>query len=236
MKLSSNAGAPVEDPTKYRSLAGALKYLTFTRPGISYAVQQVCLHMHDLREPHMHALRHIIRYLQGTLHYGLQLYKSPSRRLVAYTDADWAGCPDTRRSTSGYCVYLGDNLVSWSSKRQPTLSRSTAEVEYRGVANVVSDTCWIRNLSLELHCPIPKCTLVFCENVLAIFLSENRVQHQRTKHIEMYIHFVREKVTRGEVSVMQVRIRINVGVKFTNGGPGIKLGCMFYWAGRKSGV
>ncbi|XP_045831309.1 uncharacterized mitochondrial protein AtMg00810-like [Trifolium pratense] len=103
--------------------------------------------------------------------------------LVFYIDVDWGGCPDTRRLTSGYFVFLGDNLILWSSKCQPTLSRSSAEGEYRGVANVVSESCWIRNLLLELHCPVRKATLIYCDNVSAIYLSGNPVQHQRTKHI-----------------------------------------------------
>jgi hypothetical protein len=107
----------VSDPTAYRSLAGALQYLTFTRLDITYAVQQVCLHMHDPQEPHLTALRRLLCYLRGTLDYGLLLYRASSTDLVVYTDADWAGCLDTRRSTSGYAVFLGDNLVSWSSKR-----------------------------------------------------------------------------------------------------------------------
>lgn len=97
--------------------------------------------MHDPRVDHMSALKRIIRYVQGTLDFGLYLYSSSTSTLVSYTDADWGGCPDTRRSTSGYCVFLGDNLISWSSKRQPTLSRSSAKAEYRGVANVVSESC-----------------------------------------------------------------------------------------------
>ncbi|CAH9100364.1 unnamed protein product [Cuscuta epithymum] len=141
-KLSATAGPPVEEPTLYRSLAGALQYLTFTRPDISYAVQQICLFMHDPRAPHLHALKRILRYVKGTLRFSLHLRPSPIDSLISYSDADWGGCPDTRRSTSGYCVYLGDNLLSWSSKRQPTLSRSSAEAEYRGVANVVAETCW----------------------------------------------------------------------------------------------
>ncbi|GJZ65530.1 ribonuclease H-like domain-containing protein, partial [Tanacetum coccineum] len=139
-------GDPVSDPTLYRSLAGSLQYLTFTRPNISYAVQHVCLHMHDPREPHLSALKRILRYVQGTLNYGLQLFSSSTTYLIAYSDADWAGCPMTRRSTSGYCVFLGNNLLSWSAKRQPTLSRSSAEAEYRGVANAVAETCWLKNL------------------------------------------------------------------------------------------
>ena len=203
-KLSSTVGDLYSDPTSFRSLAGALQYLTFTRPDISYAVQQICLHMHDPHDVHMAALKRILRCIQGTLNFGLHLTKSSTHALVSYTDADWAGCPDNRCSTSGYCVYLGDNLISWSSKRQPTLSRSSAEAEYRGVANVVSESCWLRNLLLELHYPTHKATIVNCDNVSAIFLSSYPIQHQRTKHIELDIHFVREKVARGQVRVLHV--------------------------------
>ncbi|GJZ35072.1 copia protein, partial [Tanacetum coccineum] len=168
---------------------------------------------------HMDALKRILRYIQGTLHFGLQLTKSSIHGLVSYTDTDWAGCPDTRRSTSGYCVYLGDNLISWSSKRQPTLSRSSAEAEYRGVANVVFESCWIRNLLLELHYLIHKATIVYWDNVSAIYLSSNPIQHQRTKHIELDIHFVREKVARGHVRVLHVPSRYQIADIFTKGLP-----------------
>ncbi|KAJ0508396.1 putative RNA-directed DNA polymerase [Helianthus annuus] len=193
-KLSANDGPLFSDPTLYRSLAGALQYLTFTRPDLSYAVQQVCLFMHEPREPHFAFMKRMIRYLQGTIDYGLRIVKSGSHNLVAYSDADWGGCPDSRRSTSGYCVFLGDNLISWSAKRQPTVSRSSAEAEYRGVANAVAEISWIRNLLLELHTPLQRASVVFCDNVSAVYLSNNPVQHQRTKHIEIDIHFVREKV------------------------------------------
>ncbi|GJW90919.1 ribonuclease H-like domain-containing protein [Tanacetum coccineum] len=98
----------------------------------SKLVQHICLYMHDPREPHFAALKRILRYVRGTVDFGLQLYVSATTSLVGYTDADWAGCPSTRRSTSGYCVFLGDNLLSWSAKRQHTISRSSAEAEYRG--------------------------------------------------------------------------------------------------------
>ena len=218
-KLSATHSSPFEDPTLYRSLASALQYLTFTRPDISYAVQQICLFMHNPMETHMHALRRILRYIWGTIQHGLHLYPSSTSILTAYTDADWGGCPDTRRSTSGYCVFLGDNLLSWSSKRQATLSRSSAEAEYRGVANVVAESCWLRNLLLELHCPIHKATMVYCDNVSAIYLSGNLVQHQRTKHIEMDIHFVREKVARGHVRVLHIPSRYQIADIFTKGLP-----------------
>ncbi|XP_056688738.1 uncharacterized mitochondrial protein AtMg00810-like [Spinacia oleracea] len=153
-KLSATDGDPVLDPSLYRSLAGALQYLTFTRPDIACAVQQCCLFMHTPREPHFNALKRIFRYIKGTLDLGLHVYPSTPTRLITYTDADWGGCPDTRRSTFGYCVFLGDNLISWSSKRQAMLSRSSAQAEYRGVANVVAETCWLLNLLVELQCPL----------------------------------------------------------------------------------
>lgn len=160
-----------------------------------------------------------MRYLQGTKSHGLQIYRSSIDSFIAYSDADWAGCPDTRRSTFGYCVYLGNNLISWSCKRQPTVSRSSAEAECKGVANVVAETCWIRNLLLELHCPLQKATLVYCDNISSVYLSNNPVQHQRTKHIEIDIHFVREKVSMGQVKVMHVPSSFQFAHIFTKGLP-----------------
>ena len=110
-KLSAD-GVPVQDATDFRSLAGALQYLTFTRPDIAYAVQQICLYMHDPREPHLTALKRILRYICGTLHMGLVLRPSSLAELVVYSDADWAGCLEMRKSTSGFAVFLGDNMVS----------------------------------------------------------------------------------------------------------------------------
>ncbi|GKB52340.1 ribonuclease H-like domain-containing protein, partial [Tanacetum coccineum] len=110
--------------------------------------------------------------------HGLQLFSSSTTSLVAYLDADWAGCPATRISTSGYCVFLATNLLSWSSKRQLMLSRSSDEAEYHGVANVVAETCWFRNLLHELHTHLSFATLVYCDNVSAIYLAANPVKHQ----------------------------------------------------------
>ncbi|XP_062179617.1 uncharacterized mitochondrial protein AtMg00810-like [Phragmites australis] len=206
-KLSSIEGAPVADPTDFCSLAGALQYLTFTRPDISYAVQQVCLHMHDPREPHLSALKRILRYIRGTLDLGLHIQRSAKDDLVVYSDADWAGCPNTRKSTSGYAVFLGDNLVSWSSKRQNTVSRSSAEAT------------WLRQLLHELHSPPSKATMVYCDNVSAVYLLSNPVQHQRTKHVEIDLHFVREKVAVGAIRVLHVPMTSQYADIFTKGLP-----------------
>jgi hypothetical protein len=142
-KVFAESGPPVADPTHFRSLTRALQYLTFTRPDITYAVQQICLHMHDPREPHLTTMKCTLRYLRGTLDYGLLLRRSASSELTVYTDADWAGCPDTRWSTSGYAVFLGTNLISWSLKRQNVVSRSSAEAEYQAMANGVAEVCWL---------------------------------------------------------------------------------------------
>ena len=217
-KLSSD-GEPIKDPTLYRSLVGALQYLTFTRPDITYAVQQVCLHMHDPREPHLTAVKRILRYLHGTVDLELSLSCTSPVALTVYTDVDWAGCPDTRRSTSGYAVFLGDNLISWNSKRQQTVSRSSAEAEYRAVANGVAEASWLRQLLQELHQPVQHTTLVYCDNVSAVYLSSNPVQHQRTKHIEIDLHFVRERVAAGAVRVLHVPTTSQYADIFTKGLP-----------------
>ncbi|KAI3690613.1 hypothetical protein L2E82_48745 [Cichorium intybus] len=218
-KLSATAGDPLPDGTLYRTLAGALQYLTFTCPDITYAVQQVCLFMHAPREPHFQFMKRILRYQQGTIDYGLQIVASPAHTLTAYSDADWGGCPDSRRSTSGYCVFLGDNLVSWSSKRQPTISRSSAEAKYRGVANAVAEATWLRNLLVELHVPLRKATVVYCDNISAVYLLQNPVQHQHTKHVEIDIHFVREKVRIGQVRVLHIPSSLQYVDIFTKGLP-----------------
>ena len=173
-KVSSSASELVSDATFYRSIAGAIQYLTLTRPDIAST-------SHELR-----------------------IAGSSSIAIAAYSDADWAGCPDTRRSTSGYCIYLGDTLVSWSSKRQPTVSRSSAEAEYRAVANTVAECCWLRQLLVELHCVIDKASVVFCDNISVVYLSANPVHHCWMKHIELDIHFVCEKVALGQFRVVHI--------------------------------
>ena len=192
--VSAAQGAPVADASDFRSLAGALQYLTFTRPDIAYAVQQICLHMHDPREPHLAALKRILRYVRGTLHLGLLLRPSSSSDLVVYTDADWAGCPDTRKSTSGYDVY-------------------------RAVANGVVEAAWLRQLLQELHTPLRRATLVYCDNISAVYMSSNPVPHQRTKQIEIDLHFVRERVAIGDLRVLHVPTSSQYADIFTKGLP-----------------
>jgi hypothetical protein len=132
-----------------------------------------------------------LRYLRGFLDFGLHLRRvASSFELMVYTDVDWMGCPDTRRSILGYVVFLDDNLISWSSKRQNIISRSSVETEYRVIANGVAEVCWLQQLHQELHAPLLKSTIIYCDNISVVYLSNNPVQHQCTKHVEIDLHFV----------------------------------------------
>jgi hypothetical protein len=218
-KLVDDSGPPVADVSQFRSIVGGLQYLTFTRSDIAYAMQQICLHMHDPREPHLTAMKRILRYLYGMPDFSLLLRRSSSSDLVVYPDADWAGCPDTRCSTSGYAMFLRDNLVSWSAKQQSVISRSSAEAKYRAVAIGVVETTWLRQLLHELQAPLSHCTLVYCDNISAVYLSTNPVPHQCTKHVEIDLHFIREKVAIGQVRVLHIPTILQFTDIFTNGLP-----------------
>jgi hypothetical protein len=170
-------------------------------------------------ESHLAPLKRLLPYVCGTVDFGLVLHRSPSAELVVYTGADWAGCPDMRRSTSGYAVFLGGNLISWSSKRQPVVSHSSAEAEYQVVANGVVEVSWLRQLLAELHSLLAKSTLVYCDNVSAVYISTNPVQHQRTKHVEIDSHFVRDRLAIGDVRVLHVPTTSQFADIFTKGLP-----------------
>ena len=147
----STEGKLFSNPTLFRSLVGALLYLTITRPDLSFSVNSICQYMHVPTEDHFRTLKHILRYVKGTVHHGLQLHCNPSCDLLAYSDADWADCPDTRRSTTGYLIFLGPNLISWCSKKQSTVSRSSAKAEYRSLAVATAEVAWIVQLLHDLH-------------------------------------------------------------------------------------
>jgi hypothetical protein len=149
---------------------------------------------------HLAATKRILRYLRGTLFHGITFHPSPLT-LSAYTDADWAGDPDDRRSTSGYLVYLGSNPITWSAKKQPTISRSSTESEYKALAIASAELCWIRALLKDLGIYLSQPPLLWCDNVSALAIASNPVFHARTKHIEVDFHFVRERVLRKDLIV-----------------------------------
>lgn len=192
-KLSNSGGTPLDNPTIYRSTVGSLQYLTLTRPDIAFTVNKLSQFLQNPTSDHWSACKHLLRYLKGTNHFSLQFSPSSSMSFSGFSDADWAGSIDDRRSTGGYCVYFGKNLITWSSRKQDVVSRSSAEAEYRSLASLSTKLIWLRSLCCELGLSSYQPFQVWCDNKSAISLASNPVFHSRTKHVEVDIHFIREK-------------------------------------------
>ncbi|XP_043714742.1 uncharacterized mitochondrial protein AtMg00810-like [Telopea speciosissima] len=141
--LSQYGGEPMTDPTQYRSVVGALQYDTLTRPDIQNAVNRVCQYMHNPSTTHWMAVKRILRYLKSTISHGIKIHRNAKIELSAFSDADWAGSPDDRKSTGGYAIFLGNNIISWSSKKQSTVVRSSTEAEYKALANATAEVTWL---------------------------------------------------------------------------------------------
>ncbi|KAK1678811.1 hypothetical protein QYE76_039659 [Lolium multiflorum] len=216
-KLCAKSGEPV-NKEKYQKLVGRLIYLCHTRPDISYAVSVVSRYMHDPRSGHLDAVNQILRYLKGSPGKGLWFKRNGHLNVDGYFDADWASCLDDRRSTSGYCVFVGGNLVSWRSKKQPVVSKSTAEAEYRAMSQGLSEMLWVRNLLSELKLLRKGPLNLWCDNKSAINIANNPVQHDRTKHVEIDRFFIKEKLD-------DVRIRTNDEYRSNTGEHSTITGC-----------
>jgi hypothetical protein len=218
-KLSKLAGDPLPDQHEYRSVVGAILYCTLTRPELSFAVNQLCQYMHSPTTTHWTAAKRVLRYLKGSLSHGLSYTRSSAGplHLQAFCDSDWAGSPDDRRSTSGFGVYLGNCLVSWSAKKQVVVSRSSTESEYRVMAITTAELYWLRMLFKELGVALPHAPVLWCDNVSALALASNPVYHAHTKHIEVDYHFVREKVVNGDIQIKFISTDDQITDIFTKG-------------------
>jgi hypothetical protein len=196
--LSEAKGKPLgpTDTTHYRSIVGALHYLTLTRPDLSFAFNKVCQYLHAPTKDHWSAVKRILRYLKSNTKIGLSICRSNSLLMSAYSDADWVGCLDDRRSTGGFVVFLGSNLISWSARKQPTVSRSSTEAEYKTIANAVAEVMWIQILLTEIGIQSSTQEKLWCDNLGAKYLALNPVLHGRTKHIKVDYHFIRERVAK----------------------------------------
>ncbi|PKI73561.1 hypothetical protein CRG98_006142 [Punica granatum] len=197
-RLSRDSGDPIPDPGLYRRLIGRLLYLTITRPELAYPVHILSQFLQDPRQDHWDAVMRVLRYLKQSPGQGIFL-RPTSLSLTAYCDADWASCPMTRRSLTGYFITLGGSPISWKTKKQTTISKSSAEAEYRAMAATVSELLWLRALLRSLGVSHDFPMRLFCDNQAALHIASNPVFHERTKHIEIDCHFIRQHLCSGAV-------------------------------------
>jgi hypothetical protein len=205
------------DRERYQKLVGKLIYLSHTRPDIAFAVSVVSQFMHAPCEKHMEAVYRILRYLKSAPGKGLMLYKNGHLEVEGYTDADWAGSITDRRSTSGYCTFVGGNLVTWRSKKQSVVARSSAEAEFRAMAHGICEMLWLKAMLKELGVHSKDPMKLYCDNKAAISIAHNPVQHDRTKHVEVDRHFIKEKLTEGLICTPFVRTENQLADILTKG-------------------
>ncbi|XP_056688696.1 uncharacterized mitochondrial protein AtMg00810-like, partial [Spinacia oleracea] len=194
LKLSIANGVLLDDPDVYRRLVGRLLYLGITRPDLSYCEQHLGQFVHSPRVLHLKAALHVLKYLKGTIDNGLWYTANSNTELSAYSDADWSACQYNSRSLSAYAVFLGNNLVSWKTKKQRSVSKSSAEAEYRSMSATASELVWIRGLlgDLQVHISLP--VKLLCDNTSAEHLAKNPMFDDKTKHLKRDMHYVREQV------------------------------------------
>ena len=215
LKMTKNDGhpKPLDFQRRYQSKVGALNYaMVVTRPDIAEAVGVVSRFCANPTEEHMKAVDDIYAYLKHTPNLGLHFKRDcPDRELHAYVDADWAGCPDTRRSTTGYVIKLAGSPVSWSSRRQRTVAMSTCEAEYVAGYKATQEITWIQNMINDLRIEALEVTStpLLIDNNAALKLTRNPELHDRTKHIELKYHFLREMTLSGRINAQRVSTKDN---------------------------
>jgi len=195
----------LSDPTIYQKLVGRLLYLTITRPDIAFTIQLLSQFMHNPNTSHMDAAIRVVKYVKQSPGLGILMSTNVDNQLTAYCDADWASCPNNKKSITGYMVTYGKSLISWKSKKQNTISRSSAEAEYRSLASTVPEIVWLigqfKELGVQMKMPVP----IYSDSKSAIQIAANPVFHERTKHIDIDCHFIREKVQLGLVQPMYLK-------------------------------
>ncbi|KAJ7541297.1 hypothetical protein O6H91_10G052900 [Diphasiastrum complanatum] len=201
-KLSAFDEAKKVDAYLYRQLVGSLIYLTHTRPDIPYVVGMVSQFMQEPSQTHWKAAKRILRYVRGMLNFGLKYDQYEALMLVGYTNADWPGNIDDRRSTNAHTFSYGTAATSWSSKKQPTVALSSTEAEYCALSNATQEVIWLQRLLTDLGKSQVDATTVYCDNKSCIHLAKNPILHAQTKHIEIHHHSVREKIIDGTIDLV----------------------------------
>jgi histone deacetylase 1/2 len=195
------------DPTRFRQIVGSLQYLTFTRPDLCFVVNRVCQFMHAPTNSHWAAVKRILCNLKGTTSYGFHITRGSSLTLHGFTDADWAGNIDDRKSMGGYLVFFCQTSISWKSDKQRTVARSSTEAEYKALANGTAEVIWLQYLLTDLQVPLIFAPTIWCDNLGATYLSTNPIFHARTKHVEVDYHFVRDRIAKKEIQICFVPSR-----------------------------
>ncbi|GKC06381.1 hypothetical protein Tco_0997991 [Tanacetum coccineum] len=202
------------DATLYHGMIGSLMYLTSSRPDLIYVVCLCARYQAKPTKKYLNAVKRIFRYLKGTINMGLWYSKDTGISMIAYADADHAGCQDTRRSTSGSAQFLGDKLVSWSSKKQKCTAISSTEAEYISLSRCCAQILWMRSQLTDYGFQFNKIPLYY-DNKSAIALCCNNVQHSRAKHIDVRYHFIKEKMENGIMELYFVRTKYQLADIFT---------------------
>ncbi|KAK2364020.1 putative mitochondrial protein [Trifolium repens] len=214
LKLTKDEKGISVDQSLYRSMIGSLLYLTASRPDITYAVGVCARYQADPKVSHMTQVKRILKYVNGTSDYGIMYSHCEDSTLYGYCDADWAGSADDRKSTSGGCFFLGTNLISWFSKKQNCVALSTAEAEYIAAGSSCSQLVWMKQMLKEYNVEQNALTL-YCDNMSAINISKNPVQHSKTKHIDIRHHYIRDLVENKVVTLEHVGTKEQVADIFT---------------------
>ncbi|KAK6778192.1 hypothetical protein RDI58_024910 [Solanum bulbocastanum] len=214
-QVKEGKGQSLKDAIKFRQLVGSLIYLIITRPEICYSVGVVSQFMHSPTTSHLDAAKRILRYVKGSLSHGLWYKRCAIFLLTVFTDANWAGDSNDRRSTSGYCFSAGSAVVSWCNKKQDVVALSTTEAEYIATTMAAQECIWLKRLIKDMSHKVDYAMQIKCDNESAIKLASNPIFHARTKHIEILHHFVREKVLSKEIELTIVRINTQVADIFT---------------------
>jgi hypothetical protein len=202
LKLLVDTSSELIDATLYRQIIGSLMYLTNTRPDICFAMNTVSQFLVEPRRVHLVAAKHVMRYLKGTLDYGLSYDGDHNFTLSGYTDSDLARRVADRKNTFGCC--LASAMISWQSRKQSSIAPSTAEAEYIAACSASCEAIWLRKLLISLFDLEMEATTILCDNQSCIKMTENPVFHDRSKHIEIHYHFIRDMVQRGALKLQYI--------------------------------